>query len=139
MSKTENQIIEDRDDAIIDARKILANGYFVLDTETTGLNKAQMCQIAIFHKDGTQYKSLVKPTVPIEDGATSVHKITNDMVREAPDALEVLKHIPIFGVMVIYNAPFDLGAIALVIVMLSVMVIIILIKYIVSHWKELGK
>jgi DNA polymerase-3 subunit epsilon len=107
--KTAEEAVEDRDNAILDARAILRNPYFVLDTETTGLSKAQMCQVAILHADGKQYKSLVKPTIPIEEGASAVHKITNDMVREAPDALEVLKHIPIFGVMVIYNAPFDLG------------------------------
>jgi hypothetical protein len=45
--KTAEEAVEDRDKAIMDARAILRNPYFVLDTETTGLTKAQMCQVAI--------------------------------------------------------------------------------------------
>lgn len=36
------------------------------------------------------FESLVRPQVPIEPGATAYHGITNDDVRTAPDAAEVL-------------------------------------------------
>jgi DNA polymerase-3 subunit epsilon len=67
-----------------------------------------MCQIAILHSDGNKYKSLVKPTIPIEAGASAVHHITDEDVKDAPTAIDILRNIPIFGFMVIYNAPFDL-------------------------------
>jgi hypothetical protein len=61
--KTAEEAVEDRDKAIMDARAILRNPYFVLDTETTGLTKAQMCQVAILKYDGTEYKAI--PTQPM--------------------------------------------------------------------------
>jgi DNA polymerase-3 subunit epsilon len=106
--KTKEEIIGDRDKAIRDARYILQNPYFILDTETTGLTNAQMCQIAILKSDGTQFKSLVKPTIHIEPGASNVHHITDADVINSPGAHEVLRHIPIFGYLVAYNTPFDL-------------------------------
>lgn len=99
--------VADRDKAISDARWILMNKYFVLDTETTGLTDSQMCQIAILHGDGTQYKSLVKPTIPIEPGASNVHHIKDTDVENAPSANDVLRHIPIMCMFVGYNTQFD--------------------------------
>lgn len=106
--KTESEIIADRDQAILAARAIIQNHYFILDTETTGLNNAQMCQLAVLQDDGFQFKSLVKPTIPIEAGASSVHHITDKDVENSPNALEVLHALPVFSAMVIYNAQFDL-------------------------------
>ena len=106
--KTDEQMKVDRDDAIKEAREILSYEYCILDTETTGLYNAQMCQIAVLHKDGKQFKSLVKPTIPIEVGASNVHHITDEMVKDAPDALQVLMQSAIIDKpVVIYNAPFD--------------------------------
>ncbi len=107
--KTEQEKIVDRDKAITDARIVLSLPYFILDTETTGLKNAQMCQIAILYNNGSHYKSLVKPTIPIEAGASAVHHITDKDVANAPTALDVIRKIPIFGAMVIYNAPFDIA------------------------------
>lgn len=103
--------IDDRDKAISDARWILMNKYFVLDTETTGLNNAEMCQIAIVYSDGNKYKSLVKPTVPIEEGASKIHHITDETVKDAPSAVDILRHIPVMSMFVAYNTPFDLKVI----------------------------
>ncbi len=108
MTKTKEEKIIDRDKAIKDARWILNNRYFILDTETTGLKNAQMCQIAIVYSDNRKYKSLVKPTIPIEAGATAIHHITDDDVKDAPDATEIVWHIPFFEVFVAYNTPFDM-------------------------------
>jgi DNA polymerase III subunit epsilon len=108
MIKTQEEKMKDRDTAIMDARDIVSHPYFVLDTETTGLKNAQMCQIAILHSDGRQFKSLVHPTIPIEPGASQVHRITNEDVEHSPSALEVIRKIPEKTNMVIYNAPFDL-------------------------------
>jgi DNA polymerase-3 subunit epsilon len=105
--KTNEEMIADRDQAIKSAREILASPYVVIDTETTGLNNAQMCQIAILHSGGKQFKSLVKPTVPIESGAEAVHHITNDIVKDAPSANELFDEIHTDKNVVIYNAPFD--------------------------------
>lgn len=105
--KTEEEKIKDRDWAINEARWVMNHDYYVLDTETTGLNNAQMCQLAILHRDGREFKSLVKPTIPIESGAMAVHHITNEMVEDAPDASLMAFHIISNKIMVIYNAPFD--------------------------------
>ena len=105
--KSNEEKLKDRDQAISDARWILMNPYFIVDTETTGLNNAQMCQIAIVKSDGTQYKSLIKPTVPIEKGATEVHHISDEDVKDAPTVMEIMRYIPIFGIFVAYNANFD--------------------------------
>jgi DNA polymerase-3 subunit epsilon len=109
--KTNEEIIKDRDKAINEARNIITQDYFVVDTETTGLTNAQMCQIAVLQSNGDQFKSLVKPTIPIELGAMNVHHITDEMVKDAPNAIEVMKGILIVGIMVIYNAPFDIKVI----------------------------
>lgn len=106
--KSPEERIVDRDKAISDSRWILMNPYYILDTETTGLVDAQMCQIALLYYDGTRFSSLVKPTIPIEEKASSVHHITDEDVAEAPTALEIVKKLPIFKLLVIYNVPFDL-------------------------------
>lgn len=105
--KTAEDKIKDRDQAIVDARNIISQQYCVIDTETTGLNNSQMCQIGILYSNGKQFKSFVKPTIPIELGAMNVHHITEEMVKDAPDARSLLKHFPNTGLIVIYNAPFD--------------------------------
>ena len=67
--KIQSEKDADRFEAIEQARWITGGDYCVLDTETTGLINAEMCQIAILHSDGTEFKSLIKPTVKIEPGA----------------------------------------------------------------------
>lgn len=87
--------------------------WIILDTETTGMGRnAEIVQIATLDPGGTSaWDSYVKPTVPIEPGATAVHKITDDMVATAPtfDAIlpELLKQVGCRDV-IIYGAAFDL-------------------------------
>lgn len=97
-----------RSNAIQKARYILSCPYFILDTETTGLLNAEICQLAVLKSDGNKYITLVKPTKLIENGAIDVHGINNDTVAHAPPIYEVIQEIPASGLMVIYNAPFDI-------------------------------
>lgn len=66
----------------------------VVDVETTGLPpEGQVCEVgfARFEKGVCvgSYGSLVNPGVPIPAEATAIHKITDDMVKEAPSLLDV--------------------------------------------------
>jgi DNA polymerase-3 subunit epsilon len=59
--------------------------FIILDTETTGLEDGEICQIAIVNHDGSiLIDTLVKPSVPIPARATAIHGITNPMVVDAP-------------------------------------------------------
>ncbi|HLB49726.1 MAG TPA: 3'-5' exonuclease, partial [Anaerolineales bacterium] len=56
-----------------------------LDTETTGIENAQVCDIAILAADGAPIvDTLVRPTISIPRSATAIHGITDEMVAGAP-------------------------------------------------------
>jgi len=61
---------------------------FFLDTETTGLwrgDGAELVEVALMDETGKVWvDTLVKPEKPIPSGATAVHGITDDMVKDAP-------------------------------------------------------
>ena len=102
--------IHDRDVAIQEARDILSGRYIVLDTETTGLNEPEACQVAWVHEDGTSFVGLCKPTKSIEQGAFNVHHISNEMVANAPSIVDLMVRMPLSlddVSVVIYNANFD--------------------------------
>lgn len=69
----------------------------VTDTETTGLESAgsRLVEIAAQRCDGKEvintFESLINPGMPIPPDATTIHGITDDMVRDAPDAGTVLR------------------------------------------------
>ena len=54
------------------------------DTETTGIDATDfLCQIA--YKSGDEvFNEIYKPAVPIPPGASAVHHITNEMVKDKP-------------------------------------------------------
>lgn len=106
------QAIEYRNNAILRARKILINPYYVMDFETTGLAKdgGQIIQMGIAGSDDYRFLSYVKPTIPITKEANRVHHIIDCYLRDAPTILEVLDKIPLDKNAVFYNAPFDLKA-----------------------------
>ena len=62
----------------------------IFDLETTGVNIAsdRIVEIAIvrIQQDGTRQvkRKLINPEMPIPEAASSVHGITNDMVKDAP-------------------------------------------------------
>lgn len=104
--------IEDRDNAILEARRIVSGRYVVLDTETTGMNMPEAVQIGCVNQDGEILDLLVKPSKSIEQGAILVTGITDDMVSHQPMFDYYLDKLADFvgdGLFVAYNAPYDLG------------------------------
>lgn len=105
---------QDRLIAINWASQLLAGGnWAILDTETTGLgNDAQICQVGVLtatNPDGWQ--TYVKPTIPIEPGATAIHGITYEQVQDALYFDQVfLSLLKVIGTrdVVIFNADYDL-------------------------------
>lgn len=96
------------------ARVLLKEGFVVLDTETTGLNKGrddEPVQIAIIDQAGTvMLDTLLKPSFPIPADATRIHGITDEMVKDAPTFADIQERFieAIRGKrVVIYNASYD--------------------------------
>ncbi|MGL4618720.1 MAG: exonuclease domain-containing protein [Chroococcidiopsis sp.] len=107
-------IERDRVRAVKWAKEILSKGdWTILDTETTGLDEAEIVEIAIIdHQGETLLNTLVKPTIPIPAQASAIHGISDEMVKNAPSFPEVftLLHSALEGKQVlIYNADFDIG------------------------------
>lgn len=89
-----------------------AKNFYVLDTETTGLDKRdEIVQIGIIDKHGsTILNTLVKPTRPVTAQVIAVHGITNDMLRDAPPFSELyvkLSALLAGQTLVAYNMDFD--------------------------------
>jgi DNA polymerase-3 subunit epsilon len=87
------------------------DNYVILDTETTGLKDAEICQIAIIDKHGTTLlNTYVKPTRAIPASATAIHHITNTMVEGAPawsDISPLLVPLLTNCDVIAFNAVFD--------------------------------
>lgn len=83
----------------------------VLDTETTGLFGAEICEISVIDLDGNVlFDSLVRPKNPIPPDAQKIHGINDEMVKDAPNWLKTWKELhPILAdkLVLIYNAEFD--------------------------------
>ena len=85
------------------------------DTETTGLEVGdRLCAIGLIHGDEVHYE-LINPLKKVPPGASAIHHITNEMLKEAPVfgvsksyAKLMSLNIP-ETVMVSHNAPFDLA------------------------------
>lgn len=98
------------------ARNIFNEGnWCILDTETTDLKQAEICQMAIITPELAEgWQTLVKPTIPISAEAIAIHGITNNAVENAPTFdqvfLQLMRRIGSRD-LIIYNAEFDLRAI----------------------------
>lgn len=106
-------LIDARDTGIAQARVWLGMGdqVVILDTETTGLDYAEVIEVAIIDLDGqVLVNQRVKPKGEITDGAYRVHQISAEMLAECPTwdqvyprVSEVLKGKKV----IVYNAGFD--------------------------------
>lgn len=90
-----------------------SDNVLVIDTETTGLdNDAEIVEISVLNLDGAVvFDSLVKPKNQIPAGASAIHGITNEDVKNAPTFADIAEQIQdIFRdhLVLIYNAPYDL-------------------------------
>lgn len=85
--------------------------WLVLDTETTGLERGEIVQIAIVHRLGdVLLNTFVKPKEPIPADATAIHGITDAMVENAFTWQDVRNRV--FDILygrnvIIYNAVYD--------------------------------
>lgn len=86
---------------------------YVLDTETTGLHKAEICELSIIDKNGEiVFNSLIKPINAIPEDVTKIHGITNEMVKDAPtfdDIAPQITKLLEYKNVAIYNAEFDVN------------------------------
>ena len=102
-----------RGQAIQIAREKLALNPLYLDTETTGRERiSEIIEISIIDDLGqVVFESLVKPTKIIPLDVMRIHGITNEMVKDAPNWMNVWPRVreALAGRSVgIYNADFDL-------------------------------
>ncbi len=88
------------------------------DTETTGIDEGDyLCQLA--YKTGEDvFMGLYKPPVPIPPGASAVHHISNEMVKDKPaftssEDFQTIKEMfeEDGSIVVAHNIAFDLGMI----------------------------
>ena len=84
----------------------------ILDTETTGLDSAEIVEIAIINPLGEPLlNTLVRPAIPIPAEVTEIHGITDEDVKEAPSFPEIYPFIVEFlkdKQVLIYNSAFDI-------------------------------
>lgn len=96
--------------------------YIILDTETTGAGENdRVIQLGFMVLDGKNvqvHNDLCSSPVPIGYGAMEVHGITPDQIERKPSCVETsaFKALESLNtpdnVMIIHNAPFDLGMLA---------------------------
>lgn len=106
-------IERDRVSAVLWAREQLSqNDLVILDTETTGLDDAEIVEIAIIDRtEETLLDTLIKPSIPIPAEVTDIHGISDEMVADAPSFPEVYPRIDAAlkdKRVLIYNSAFDI-------------------------------
>ena len=85
----------------------------ILDTETTDLD-GEIIELAVINLKGeTVFNGRFNPIEPISDGARRVHGISAEMVADSPrfadSCADVLKALASAGLVLIYNAAFDMA------------------------------
>jgi len=94
--------------------------FVAVDTETTGLDwHDRLVEIGAVRFRGdrvvAEWRTLVDPQRPIPAGATAVHGLTDDAVRDAPPAVEALTALERFcagATLLAHNARFDRDVLA---------------------------
>lgn len=97
---------------LVDFKKALENqNYLILDTETTGLDRGEVVQIAIIDSYGDiLLNSLVRPKLPIPADAIAIHNIDNELVSGSitwPELVPRIIDIVRDRQLVVYNALYD--------------------------------
>jgi len=105
-------LIDDGDRSLEAFKALIRRGdYLVLDTETTGLERGEICQIAIIDASGkTLLNSLVRTINPIPADASKIHHIYDNDVISAPswaDITPMVQELLTGRDVVIYNAVYD--------------------------------
>lgn len=105
-------LVDDGDRSLQAFKRMIQRGeYVILDTETTGLERGEICQIAVIdHTGNVLLDTLVKPVGRIPADASRIHHLYDADVASAPHWEEVsAKLLPILTGkdVVIYNAVYD--------------------------------
>ncbi len=106
----------DRNAAILWARKVLANPsqYYILDTETTGLRRPEIVELAVMDLDGQAIiNQRFNPKTEVEAGAAAIHGLTTEMLSKYPRwavIAERIEQILLERNLLIYNFGFDYNA-----------------------------
>jgi DNA polymerase-3 subunit epsilon len=101
------------DDAILQARNVLTERYVIIDTETTGLVEPEVVQYAALTCDDQSQVFFVRPSKPIESGATAIHHITDALILDAPTLDQLwlqIKPLLLTYNIIGYNVQYDLKA-----------------------------
>jgi|CXWL01.1.fsa_nt_gi DNA polymerase-3 subunit alpha (Gram-positive type) len=93
--------------------------YIIFDTETTGLSPhmgdriIEIAAVRVVNGEITDsFEALINPHRPLSPEAARVNRITEEMVRDAPDASVVIPQFLEFvgsDTLVAHNAEFDMG------------------------------
>ncbi|WP_310482549.1 3'-5' exonuclease [Chamaesiphon sp. VAR_48_metabat_403] len=108
--------MNDRNTAIEWAREILANPeeYYILDTETTGLQDPEIIELGVIDLAGNEIISQrFRPVTQITDGAAEIHGLTNVLLADEPPFYSLIDRLDkeIFQrTILIYNSAFDCRA-----------------------------
>ena len=92
-------------------------GIIAIDLETTGLSPLvdriiEVAAMKITPEETVVFQTLINPEIPIPEHTIAIHKITDEMVKDAPVLNQVLHELKVFMEdlpMVAHNAKFDLG------------------------------
>lgn len=112
--REDDRLASDRAESVEWAAQILqCNDVLILDSETTDLD-GEIIELAIINLKGeTLFNGRFNPIEPISAGARAVHGISAEMVANEPRfadcAPDVVKLLASAGLVLIYNAAFDMA------------------------------
>jgi DNA polymerase III subunit epsilon len=110
--------LNDRNQAILWARMVVSHPdkYYILDTETTGLDQAEIIELGIIDLVGNEIiNQRFRPTVQIAWEATAIHGLDNLILDHEQPFYSVIHQLePILAdrIILIYNSMFDYSVMA---------------------------